>query len=149
MEKLLQYFFDDGNKLSHYEKVIQGRFSIATPAFITNMIMLETRKLDPVHRTEYLLVTADNLWTYEKPFYEQRVYVEQKEREAELTINKKVLKTALCHLYDEDQHKGNATEGVAYHISKHLSIPYQAKFNDVVIQMAHLKDLTSHYQKMF
>jgi hypothetical protein len=148
-EKLLRYNFESETQNESYEKVIQGRFAIATPAFLTNMLMLETKKLDPINKTEYLIVTANNTWQYEGPFVEQRLYAELKDREAELKINKTDLKSTLIHVYDEAQVNANAHAGIEYYISNHISLPYQANFGELIVQINHLKDLGSHYQKIF
>jgi hypothetical protein len=148
-DKLLNYHFEKNGERDHFEKIISTRFAIATPAFSTNMIMLETKKLDPVHKTEYLVITTDNIWDYQGPFKEKRIFVEQKDREVEFKIDKKPLSATLCHVFDEKEVNNSEPKSVDYYISKHLSLPYKMSVENITIQINYLRDLTGHYRQKF
>lgn len=126
-----------------YQKIILGKFQIATPALVTSFLMIQSKKIDPMHRTQYELLTTNNAWSYEGPFQEKNVYVELMNIEAlQIEVGKKKLNATWYNLFEHDQTSKVSESGIPFYISKHLGIPYKAILSsNVVVQISKLKDL--------
>lgn len=134
-----------------YERTVGGRFMILTPAFCTSVFMANTRKIDPVHRTPYNVIGTNNIWEYEEPFSQSRVFIEQISKEpVDISINRVELKASHVNLFDEQHSTSASDEGVPFYLSKHINLPYLAKFNkDMKVEIQFLKTFENMYKDMF
>ena len=136
------YEFDDGNSTQYFEKIVSGRFHFATPSFSLSMLMTHMRKIDPVHRTPYTIITSKNIWEYSAPFQEEEIYVELQSLDlATINIGGNDLKASHCKLLQVDENGTIATEGYDIYLSKYYSIPYVGYFADnIKIEIDKLKN---------
>lgn len=134
-----------------YKKIILGKFQIATPSFLTSFLMVQSKKIDPMHRTQYDILTSDNAWSYEKPFWEKTIYIELMSIEpVPINIGKKQINAMWYCIFENDQTSRTTETGVPFYISKHLGIPYKANFTeDVTVEISKLKDLSKEYRTIF
>jgi hypothetical protein len=150
-EHLVKYMFRGDQSEGTHEKVINGKFFISAPCMCTSMLMTMSKKIDPVHRTQYAIVTTNNIWSYEGPFAEKMVYVEQMQSEpVGLKINGKDLNSTLIHLYQHDKTAPVKEKGIPFYLSKHMNMPYRARMDDnVVVEVEFLKHTESKYKGLF
>lgn len=141
----VSYKFESADKVESFNKIVSGRFHFATPCFSLSMLMTQMRKLDPVHRTPYTIITSKNIWDYEEPFQEEEVYVELQSLDpAKINISGKELTATHCKLLQVDENGTIATEGHDIYLSKYYSVPYQGDFgNGITIQIDKLKNFSS------
>lgn len=123
-----------------YDKIISSRPHIATPSFLTSMLMTNQKRLDPVQRTTYTIVTSNNVWNFEEPFREKTIIAELQSLEPkDIIVNKKSLKATHCKLLHENQGTSTAS-GHDIYLSKHFNIPYLGVFSDDLrIEIDHLR----------
>ncbi len=148
--KNLSYEFEDTNGKRHFhEQVINSKTAISTPAFLTSMIMVNHRKMDPVHKTPYQVISSSNLWDYEGPFYENEMFLELQsldQVEIELAGNK--LNATHCKMFHVASKDTNLVQGDDIYLSKHFYIPYKANFqNNVSIEIESLKTFEDQFSK--
>jgi hypothetical protein len=138
----VSYVFTCGDITQRFSKIVNGKFHFATPSFSILMLMTHMKKIDPVHRTPYTIVTSKNIWTYEGPFSEEEVYVElQSLDQTQINIGGKDLKATHCKLLQVDENGTIAIEGHDIYLSKYFSIPYKGIFGeDLIIQIDKLKN---------
>lgn len=151
-DKNVTYTFDGRNGYHDYEKIVNGKFHIATPSFCTSALMTLMRKIDPVQPTPYTILTSQNFWEYHAPFQENIIFIELKSHEPEIiTINNNELSATLCHFYKDDRDSKTPATPTAFYISKHFSIPYKAVFADgIEVRVDTLKILEAReYKNMF
>jgi hypothetical protein len=142
--KTITYIFESSGRPKYYEKTITALPHVAAPCFLTTMIMVNQKKLDPVQRTQYTLLTSQNIWNYESEFTEGEVFVELQELEPQnIVIDGNKLKASHCKILQVDS---NGTVNDLNHniyLSKHFYVPYLAKFGeDIKIEVEYLK----HYE---
>lgn len=140
-EKNVQYVFESNGKKHYHDKILTSLPHIATPCFLTSVIMINQKKLDPVQRTPYTILTSNNIWEFEKGFEEKEVYIELQELEPQqLTIDRIKLKASHCKILAVDENGTIATEGQDIYLSKYYYIPYKAVFSkDLHISIKTLK----------
>ncbi len=145
------YTFKCGDINKSFEKIYTAKPHIATPAFSTSMLMVNQKKLDPVHLTHYNLLTTNNIWTYNGDPFENELYLQLQEIEAvKIEINQKELKANHCKLLTVNENGTIASQGHSIYLSKHYYLPYKSEFdNDLAIQIEYLKAYEDHMQKNF
>jgi len=150
-DKKIHYVFNGKEGMHESETAISGRFHIAAPAFSTSMLMSEAKKIDPVHRTPYNIISSENIWEYKEPFKESTLYVELMSLEpVTINLHDNELQATLCNIYEEDKIKNPNAEGYPVYISKHYQIPYKAEFaNGIRIEVQNLKNFESEYKGSF
>lgn len=151
-DKLVSYTFDGRNGYHEFEKVVNGKFHIATPSFCTSALMTLMRKVDPVQKTPYTILTSPNIWEYHGPFQENIIFIELKSHEpVEFKINNNQLSATLCHFYEDDRELNNPATPTAFYLSKHFNIPYKAEFQEgIEVRIDKLKILEAReYKNMF
>lgn len=139
------YKFINDQSEDIFSKIVSGRFHFATPCFSLSMLMTHMRKIDPVHRTPYTIITSKNIWNYNAPFTEEEIYVELQSLDpAKINISGKELKATHCKLLQVDENGTIATEGHDIYLSKYFSIPYYGRFSDSLkIEIDRLKNFES------
>ena len=149
--KQVHYVFKGKNGIEEFEKAFSGKFHIATPAFSTSMLMTQARKIDPVHRTSYDVISSNNVWEYEEPLVETNVYVELMSLEpVSINLQGNELQASYCKIFEEDKTSNPNSSGHPVYLSKHYQIPYQAEFpNDMKIEVEKLRNFQSEYGKLF
>lgn len=151
-DKIVTYTFDGRDGYNDFEKIVNGKFHIATPSFCTSALMTLMRKIDPVQRTPYLVLSSQNIWEYTGPFEESLVFVELKSHEPEtIVVNNNELTATLCHFFEDDRDSKIPAEPSAFYLSKHFSIPYKAIFQGgIEIRVQKLKIIEKmDYKAMF
>lgn len=150
-EKNVQYTFSADGDTKEYEKVVTGKFHISTPAFSTFMLMTQARKIDPVHRTPYDIISSHNIWNYEGPYVENTIFVELMKLEpVTITVQNQELQASYCRVYDSDKATNPSADGYPVYISKHYQIPYKAEFpNGIRVEIEKLKSYESNLGSMF
>lgn len=142
--KNVSYEFNANGKTKRHEKVITSKPHVAAPCFSLSMLMVNAKKIDPVQRTPYTLLSTQNIWDYHGPFVEQEIYLELQELEPiKINIDGKQLKATHCKILQVND-KGTIIDGGDdVYLSKHYYIPYYGKFkNDLTIKIETLK----HYE---
>ena len=138
-------FKDTTGKTHRYDKVISSRPHIGTPAFLTSMLMTNQKRMDPVQRTSYNIISSPNVWQYQGPFQENTLYAELQALEPkEITINKKELKATHCKLL-----KSNigisSDQGEDLYLSKYFNVPYLGVFkNNLKISIDNLRSFQAN-----
>lgn len=151
-DKIVSYTFDGRNGYHDFEKVVNGKFHIATPSFCTSALMTQMRKLDPVQRTPYNVLSSQNIWEYVGPFQENIIFIELKSHEpVEFKINDNELSATLCHFYEDDRNSKTPAVGNPFYLSKHFNVPYKAEFpGGIEVVVDKLKILEAkEYKNMF
>lgn len=138
--KNYHYKFVGTESTQTFDKIFASRPHVATPAFLTSMMMTNQKRLDPVQRTAYNVITSQNFWNYDSPFEEKVIYAELQSLEPkEIEINKKEVKATHCKLL-QDNMGTHSEDGHDVFLSKHFNIPYLAIFSpELHIQVDHLK----------
>lgn len=136
------YTFQTKDGTQSYDKVLTSRPHIATPAFTTSMLMTNQKRLDPVQRTNYTLITSDNVWEYQGPFFEKSIFVELQALEPkDVMVSSKTVKALHCKLLSSNLGT-SSDQGHDIYLSKHFNIPYLGIFSD------DLKITTDHLQSL-
>lgn len=139
-DKNVHYSFSSAHEEYTSNKIMSTRPHIATPAFLTSMMMTNQKRLDPVQRTSYSLINTENLWSYKGEPEERMVFAELQALEPQdIIVNKKPLKATHCKILHKNQ--GLSSEaGQDIFLSKHFNIPYLGIFTpDVEIRVDHMK----------
>lgn len=145
-EKIYTYTFTGEDGKHQFERVVNGKPHIASPCFVLSTVMINSKKLDPVHRTTYSVITSNNIWQYQGPFVEKEVTFELQDLEQiPLRIGEKELKATHCKIVYTDE-KGKLKD---YHddifMSKYNFIPYKAVFsNGLEIEVESLRNFEQH-----
>jgi hypothetical protein len=147
--KAITYIFETEGKKKIFEKIITALPHVAAPCFLTTMIMVNQKKIDPVQRTSYTVLTSKNIWNYESEFTEGEVYIELQDLEPQtIIIDDNKLKATHCKILQID---GNGTIKDLDHtvyLSRHFYIPYLAKFgDDIKIEVDFLKHYETRAEK--
>ncbi len=142
--KIITYSFESEGKTNYFEKVVNSKPHVGAPCFLTSMIMVNQKKIDPVQRTPYIIITSDNIWSYESEFQEKEIYIELQELEPKnLTIDGNKLKATHCKLLQVDDNGTIIDVNHEIYLSKHFYIPYLATFGEnLKIEVEYLK----HYE---
>lgn len=151
-DKVVSYTFDGRNGYHDFEKIVNGKFHIATPSFCTSALMTQMRKLDPVQRTPYNVITSQNIWEYNEPFKENIIFIELMSLEpVHFKINDNELSATFVNFYEDDRDEKEPSPGTAFYLSKHFNIPYKAEFpGGIEVVVDKLKILEAkEYKNMF
>lgn len=150
-QKIATYTFTKDNSKQSNEIYFGAYVHFAAPCFVTSMLMTQMKKIDPVHRTQYSVLTSQNIWDYQGEAEEQSVYVELQEMEpVTIELGGNELKATHCKLLQVDENGTIASSGHDLYLSKYFGIPYRGIFDDnVVIEIDTLKNYESKYKKMF
>lgn len=149
-DKNVSYSFRGLNGEHQFAKVVGGRPQFATPCFAMSTLMINTKKIDPVHRTPYTIITSNNIWEYEGPFSEREVYLELQDLEpVPLVINERELNATHCKMLQVDDKGTVLDEAQDIFLSKYNYLPYKAVFtNGVVIEVDTLKSFENLHPKV-
>lgn len=149
-ERTFIYTFRSNKGKTQQELNYNNYVHLATPCFVTTMLMTQMKKLDPVHRTQYTIYTSPNIWTQENDLQAQDVFVELQELEGvNLKIGGRELNATHCKLLQVDENGSIAEEGQDIYLSKYHSIPYQGIFhNGLTIEIEQLKAYENHLANM-
>lgn len=147
--KNVTYTFDSGKSTKYFEKVITSLPHVAAPCFLTSMIMVNQKKIDPVQRTSFTILTSSNIWEYESEFKEGEVYIELQELEPQnLVIDGNELKATHCKILQVDENGTINDLDHNIYLSKHFYIPYLANFGkDLKIEVETLKHYETRAEK--
>ena len=111
--------------------------------------MINAKKLDPVHRTTYSVITSSNIWDYQGPFVEKDIVLELQDLEQiPLKVSDKDLKATHCKIVYFDE-KGQIRDHYDdIYMSKYNFIPYKAVFSDgLQIEVETLRNYEQHRTK--
>lgn len=148
--KNLTYNFEGLNGKHQFDKIVNGKFHVATPAFLTSALMTQIKKMDSIQRTPYTIVSNNNLWTYEHEFFESEVIIELKSLDQiELNINGNNLSATHCTISDSDTTENEQATTSDFFLSKYFNIPYKAILPEgIEIKIDHLKTFEIDYKNM-
>ena len=138
--KNYHYIFKTDDHEEHHNKIISSRPHIATPSFLTSMMMTNQKRLDPVQRTSYSIISSDNVWEYGSAPYEKEVFIElQALEQKEIQVGKKKIHATHCKIL-QNNNSSSTDSGHDIYLSKHFNIPYLGTFSpELYIQVDHLK----------
>ncbi len=147
----IRYSFFGSDGSHDFEKPIQGRFQISTPSILTSMIMIKNKKAPVGQRIPFTFITSNNTWSYEGPFFEHLLFIEQDDHKLEeLEINEKKLMGKLFKVYSTDNTASLKPAAASYYLSKHHTIPYLVKIgDDVEIKVKFLQKVGNEIKKYF
>lgn len=150
-DKNVRYTFRGTDGIHETEKIITGKFHIAAPAFSTSMLATAAKKLDPVHRTSYNIISSNNVWEYEGPFKESEIFIELSSLEpVPVHVGDTELNATHCKIFEDDKAKNPNITGYSVYLSKHYQIPYKASFaDDIQIEVQNLKNYETEYKDLF
>lgn len=141
-DKIYNYTFIGDGGTHYYDKVVNGKPYIASPCFSLSTVMINAKKLDPVHRTVYSVITSNNIWEYEAPFTEKDIYMELQDLDqVPLDIGGKELSATHCRIVylDDKGHILDHQDDI--YLSKYNFLPYKAVFaNGLKIEVEALKN---------
>lgn len=144
-------FMDTEQEVHEYRKQIMTRFHIATPTIVTSALMTQAKKVDPVQRTPYLILTSSNLFEYNGPFQEQTIFMESMSVEpVPIKIHRNEFSSHLLHMFQHDKASAIKEAGSPFHLSKHFGMPYLVKMEgNIEIVIDKLKSTDSKYESIF
>jgi hypothetical protein len=150
-KNVLYSFVNSEGEKQTYEKVINGKFQITTPSFLTSLLITQNKKVDNIGRTQYLVINSNNEWKYENPFEEKFFYLETRSNDnKELTIGINKLVSSVYYLYEKDVGQDKNEQPIVYYQSRNIGIPYKAILNDgLEIRIKQLKVTETNYKGMF
>ncbi len=148
--KNVLYTFESEGKTQTFEKIYGAKPHVATPCFATSMLMVNQKKIDPVHRTPYTLLGTDNTWEYQGGIVDREVYIELQEIEpVKLEMGGRELKASHCKLLSVDESGTIEDQGHSIYLSKHFFLPYKAVFgNGLEIHVERLKSYENEFNKI-
>jgi hypothetical protein len=149
--KNVVYEFNSDGKTHYFEKVVSQMNHIIAPSFVTSMLMVNQKKIDPVQRTPYSLISTENVWEYKGGFTEKEIYVELIDLEPqEIVIDGSKIKASHCKLMQVDSNGSIIDDSQVIWLSKHFNIPYLVKFGeDFEIRVETLKKFEEAAKKIF
>lgn len=150
-ESLLKYSFRGTKGEGECEKGVLGQFFINAPCTVTSMLMTVPKKISPIYRTAYDVITSNNVWDYQGPIEQTKVYLEQVQPEpVGITLNNKEITATFYQLFQYDKSAAQKETPVSFYISKLFNIPYLVKIpDDITISTDFLKKTESKYKGMF
>lgn len=143
------YTFEGFGGKHQFERIVNGKPHIASPCFVLSTVMINSKKLDPVHRTTYSVITSNNVWECKGPFVEKEVIFELQELDQiPLKVSDKELKATHCKIVYTDE-KGQLKDHYDdIFMSKYNYIPYKAVFsNGLEIEVESLRNFEQHKTK--
>lgn len=150
-DKKLLYTFNGEGGFKEIERATSGKFHISTPAICTSMVMTHARKIDPVHRTPYEIISSDNIWSYESPYQEATLHIELMKLEpVHINVAGHDLQATHCNIYEMDKFNNPTAQGYPVYLSKHYQIPYLAEFADGIrVEVEELKSFEKDHSELF
>lgn len=150
-QKKISYVFSGPKEVKEYEKVVSAKVHIASPSFACSMLMTNHRKIDPVHRTPYEIISSPNIWEYEGPFQETTMHIElMKLDPMTINVHNQELQANYCHIFNQEKSKNPNDLGYPIYISKHYQIPYLAVFSkELKVEIEKLKSFEVNHSKIF
>lgn len=129
-DRQIRYEFSAGKKRQQNEFYPPNRFQIASPSFVTSLLMTETSTNVSYQRTPFSVLKTDNSWEFVDFPYEEPIFVEKHsiKKNAE-----NLLPHQAPHFYkvftgessDEEQN-----EFALYQPTEYFSIPLKADFGE-------------------
>lgn len=136
----LFYSFKTATQSNEFNRPINAKHYLASPAFAGSTIFTLTKKFDSLGRTPVTLISSSNEWAYTNAPSEKIIYAEFKSLELEnYKINNNELKASHLCLYEHDSTQATVEKPVNIFISKHYGIPYELTHNDKKVVIKNLK----------
>lgn len=150
-DKNYTYSFENGGRPKYFEKVITQLPHIAAPSMVTSTLMTNQKKIDPVHKTPFTLISSNNIWEYEQEFQERELYIELLDlKPVQIMIEKNKLTASHCKMFQVDENGKIIDDNQELWLSKHYNIPYLAKFGkNLEIRIDTLKNFEDRAAKVF
>ncbi len=140
IEQELKYTFQNADGIKEFERPLNARQYLTTPAFSTSTFFTLSKKFDQTGRTSVTLVSSPNEWDFVGPLQEKVVYGEFISRdESEFKINGKVLEAQKLCLFEHSSHEKTDGEATNIFISSYHGIPYELTHGDQKVTMKNLK----------
>jgi hypothetical protein len=141
IEQELKCTFQNSDGVKEFERPLNARQYLTTPAFSTSTFFSLSKKFDQTGRTSLTLISSQNEWDFIGPLQEKVVYGEFMSRDdSEFKINGKVLEAQKLCLFEHSSHEKTADEvPTDIFISNYHGIPYELTHGDQKITMKNLK----------
>lgn len=138
-KQLLNYEFTNNEGTHTLSNPIVTRYQIATPAISTSMLCSLAKKFDSLSRSVYIIVSSDNAWKYNGPYYDRSIFVEYKTHEKTvLTINEQQFNCIKCLAYKQDTNQQSTEVPTTFYLSKHMGLPYKVESENVEVVIRNL-----------
>jgi hypothetical protein len=149
--RTLYYTFEAEGKSNEAEKVIQQKFQIMTPAFLTSMLPAMNKKVDLLGRTSMTIINSPNIWDWQGGFHENQLHMEIESTESVvLKIGENELNSTLIYIYEHEKGVVDGEQGVPCYLSRHYGAPYMATYpDDTQIKVLTFKNTQSKYKGQF
>ena len=149
-DKNLRYTFESDSESEQCEKIINGKFHVATPAFLTSASMTQIKKMDSVQKTPYNIISTNNVWNYNGPFFEAEILIDLKSLDqVHLVINDNKLSATHCGMSELETKDNPHPESSEFYLSRYFNIPYKAEMpGNIVIEVEQLKTFEVDYKTM-
>lgn len=145
------YEFQGSGRPNYFEKIVTHKSHVAAPCIATFMMMANQRKIDPVHKTHYSILSTPNIWDYKGEFIETDIYLELLDiNPKSLMIAGNELEATHCKLFQTDENGSLIDDNQQLWLSKHYHLPYMAKFgNNIEIKIETLKNFENKGNQNF
>lgn len=136
----LHYTFQNSQSTQEFNKVINAKHYLSSPAVSTAAMFSLSKKFDATGRTPVIMISSENDWTYNGPPTDKVVYAEFLTREMlDYKLNNAPLSASHLCLYEFDSAHPGAEQPVELFLSKHFNVPYQLVHGDLKINIKNLK----------
>lgn len=147
-ERDLSYtMIDDEGEKTTTEHHFSSRVFINSPAMSTSTLMTQRKRIDPLQRNIYHIVSSQNQWKFKSDLTESTLYILQQEiNRVPITLADQNLKAVYCKIVP-----AQLEMPVDYHdfyLSKHFNLPYKATLSEkITIEIDHLQVFEDQLQK--
>jgi hypothetical protein len=150
-DKQVYYSFSGMDGVHKFDRNVSGKFHISTPAFVTSTLMTKMKKMNAAQVTSYNVLSTQNIWTYEKQFVENNVFLELKSLGGiDIKLNDKDLHATHCQMSEDTYNNPVTSPPADFYLSKYLNIPYKAEFpENLEVRIDKLKVFENEYKNMF
>lgn len=150
-DKKVNYSFESRKEKQETQKLINHKIHIACPSFATSLAITHHKKVDPVHRTPYAVISSPNIWEFQTDIQESYMYVELVNSEPkDIKVQDKELKAIHMKLFEKDKISNPHAFGDDFFLSKYFQIPYLAIFeNGLRVEIEELKNYQVDHSAIF
>lgn len=150
-ENLIKYSIRGSKGEGSYDKHVSGKFFISAPCAVTSMMMSLSKKVSPIYRTAYDIISSKNVWGYQAPIEENTIHIEQIQAEpVGISIQNKELNAFFYQMFENEKGSGIIESPISFYLSKFMNIPYRIKIpEDIVIETEFIKNTESKYKGIF
>ena len=136
----IQYTFTNGEDTKQHSDRSSSLVQIASPSFATSMLVTMAKKLDPLHRVRFNLISSENIWKYEVPFEQNKFFLEiVGSQNQSMKLSGQEVSAIHCYLFQNESDEFNHKKQEIF-LSKYYSVPYKGIFSvNIVIEIAELK----------